>query len=80
MSRTGTLIVVGVLTIIAPYSGLPLMLRDLLVVVFGALVTGIALSLRAKEARDARERAAADTPASEAVVGVPSPEEREENR
>lgn len=54
MSRTSTLILLGILIILAPFSGLPMSIRSLLTVVFGACVSGIGLALRAREVRDAR--------------------------
>lgn len=49
MSRTSTLILLGILIILAPFSGLPLALRSLLIVVFGICVLGIGFSLRSNE-------------------------------
>ena len=49
MSRTGILILIGILTILTPFSGLPGGLRTLLTVAFGVVVLGIALSLRSGE-------------------------------
>ena len=51
MSRSSTLILLGVLTILAPFSGLPIALRNLLAAIFGACVLGIGISLRTREAR-----------------------------
>ncbi|MFA6503268.1 MAG: hypothetical protein WCT45_03380 [Candidatus Paceibacterota bacterium] len=51
MSRTGTLILLGVLTMLTPFSGLPIAFRTFLSVLFGALVLAIGLSMRAKESR-----------------------------
>ncbi len=51
MSRTGTLILLGVLVMLTPFSGLPVALRSLLLVVFGLSVLGIGLSLRVSEVR-----------------------------
>ncbi|HUY62300.1 MAG TPA: hypothetical protein VMV50_00685 [Candidatus Paceibacterota bacterium] len=51
MSRTSTLIVLGVLIALAPFSGIPVNLRALLEVIFGMFVLGIGFSLRAHEAR-----------------------------
>ena len=53
MSRTSTLILLGILTILAPFSGLPIAFRDLLAAVFGACVAGIGLSIRARKAQSA---------------------------
>ena len=51
MSRTSTLILLGLLVILAPFSGLPISIRNLFAVIFGACVLGIGLSLRAHKAR-----------------------------
>ena len=40
------LILLGVLTILAPFSGLPIAFRTLLTVIFGAFVLGIGLLMR----------------------------------
>ncbi|MCX6787555.1 MAG: hypothetical protein NT108_00095 [Candidatus Kaiserbacteria bacterium] len=53
MSRASTLILLGILAILVPFSGLPISIRSLLAVMFGACVSGIGLSLRAREARTA---------------------------
>ena len=52
MSRTGILILLGVLIILVPFSGLPVALRSLLLVACGIFVLAIGLSLRASEAQD----------------------------
>lgn len=49
MSRASTLIVLGVLIVLVPFSGLPVALRSLLAVVFGACVLGIGFALRSRE-------------------------------
>lgn len=51
MSRASTLILLGVLVILAPFSGFPIAIRNLFAVIFGASVLGIGLTLRAREAR-----------------------------
>lgn len=51
MSRTSTLILLGILTILTPFSGLPIAFRTLLAVIFGACVASIGLMLRTREAR-----------------------------
>ena len=51
MSRPSILIVLGVLTMLAPFSGLPIAFRTLLTVIFGACVLGIGLPLRTEKAR-----------------------------
>jgi len=53
MSRSSTLILLGVLVILAPFSGLPITFRNLFAVIFGACVLGIGLSMRAREVRSA---------------------------
>ncbi|MEK7086383.1 MAG: hypothetical protein AAB951_01180 [Patescibacteria group bacterium] len=50
MSRTGALILIGILILITPFSGLPEAIRTFLIVVFGVCVLGIGLSLRTHEA------------------------------
>jgi len=47
MSRAGMLILLGILVILAPFSGLPTTMRSLLAIIFGACVLGIGLSMRA---------------------------------
>lgn len=54
MSRTSTLILLGILVIITPFSGLPIFLRSALAVIFGACVLGIGLRDRTQEARASR--------------------------
>lgn len=49
MSRTSILILLGLLTILVPFSGLPISFRTLLTVIFGVSVIGIGLSLRTSE-------------------------------
>lgn len=51
MSRTSTLILLGILIVLTPFSGFPISFRTLLAVVFGACVSGIGLSMRAHEVR-----------------------------
>lgn len=48
MSRAGILILLGILVILAPFSGLPTSIRSLLAVILGACVLGIGLMLRAR--------------------------------
>ena len=59
MSRTSTLIILGLLTVLAPFSGLPMPMRTFLEVVCGAVVAGIGLFLRASEADRERQSAEA---------------------
>ncbi|MEK7135650.1 MAG: hypothetical protein AAB831_00630 [Patescibacteria group bacterium] len=49
MSRSSILILLGILTILAPFSGLPMSIRSLLSVIFGACVLGIGISMRANK-------------------------------
>ncbi len=49
MSRTSALILLGVLILLVPFSGLPVSFRSLLTLIFGACVLGIGLSLRARD-------------------------------
>ncbi len=49
MSRSSALILLGVLILLTPFSGLPSSFRALLTVIFGALVLGVGFFLRAKE-------------------------------
>ena len=49
MSRTSALILLGILILITPFSGLPMTLRSLFLVIFGACVLGIGLSMRANK-------------------------------
>ena len=46
MSRSSTLILLGIMVILAPLSGLPVGLRSLLSVIFGVGVLSIGLSMR----------------------------------
>lgn len=57
MSRAGMLILLGVLTILTPFSGLPVAIRSLLATIFGAFVCGIGLSFRTQESRNVAARA-----------------------
>ncbi len=52
MSRTSLLILFGILTVLVPFSGLPIAVRTLLTVILGASVAGIGLALRTREARN----------------------------
>ncbi len=70
MSRTSTLIALGVLTILTPFSGLPSGYRTLLIVFFGTCVCGVGLLIRSRETRALREEntsplPSVDTPPSE---------------
>lgn len=67
MSRASILIVVGVLAILAPFSGLPVAIRTLLAVVLGCVVIGIGVAERSREQRRlvAQQGAAVAAPAKE---------------
>ncbi len=54
MSRAGILILLGLLTILAPFSGLPASVRTFLVVVFGACVLGIGIAIRSRDTKRAK--------------------------
>lgn len=49
MSRTSMLIVLGVVNILTPFSGLPVSIRTLIAIICGACIFGIGLSLRTHE-------------------------------
>ncbi|MFA6408223.1 MAG: hypothetical protein WCW36_01965 [Candidatus Paceibacterota bacterium] len=49
MSRTSTLILLGVLNILTPFSGLPVAFRSLLTVAVGLATLAIGVSLRKKD-------------------------------
>lgn len=66
MSRSSILIILGVLTLLTPFSGLPGTFRTLLAVAFGAAVLGIGIAERSKEQR--RMLAAAAVPAGDAIA------------
>lgn len=46
MSKSSVLIIIGIFTILTPFSGLPVSIRNILFVIFGACVFGLGLSLR----------------------------------
>lgn len=58
MSRNSILILLGTFIVLAPFIGLPISAWRILEVVLGACVLGLGLSLRAREARHARQGAA----------------------
>ncbi len=65
MSRNSTLILLGILTVLVPFSGLPIAFRTLLAVIFGACVAGIGFALRAREAQGGNTPPPVETPPSE---------------
>ncbi len=68
MSRASVLILLGVLVILAPFSGFPIALRSLFSLVLGACVIGIGLMLRT---RDTQPHAETPAPATPAAAPVP---------
>ena len=62
MSSASTLMLLGILTVLTPFSGLPSSFRSLLAVVFGASVFAIGFSLRAREAESAQTAPAESAP------------------
>jgi hypothetical protein len=54
MSRNSTLILLGILVILTPFSGFPVSFRTFLAVILGACVSGIGLALRVQSARVSR--------------------------
>ncbi len=69
MSRASVLILLGVLVILAPFSGFPIALRSLFSLVLGACVIGIGLMLRTRDTQPH-----AETPASAIPAAKPAPE------
>jgi hypothetical protein len=57
MSRTSTLILLGVLVILTPFSGLPIAIRSLLTLIFGVIILAIGFSLRTHEVHHAEPTA-----------------------
>ena len=62
MSRASMLILLGILTMFVPFSGLPIAIRSLLAVIFGACIFGIGLSLRIHHARSVQMSVEAPAP------------------
>jgi hypothetical protein len=59
MSRNSTLILLGILIVLVPFSGLPIAIRTFLAVILGACVAGIGVALRSSEARSQKQSAEA---------------------
>lgn len=55
MSRSSTLILLGVLVLIAPFSGLPLSFLSFLLPVLGCFIAIIGISIRTAQVRKAKE-------------------------
>ena len=68
MSKSSALILLGVLTILTPFSGLPVAVRTLLFIVFGACVLGIGFLLRPREQRAQVAAQGASAPEAPAPV------------
>ena len=71
MSRTSTLITLGVLVILMPFSGLPASIRTSLLIVFGAIIASIGLAMRLHEARGAHPTPSAAEPAATSEEPAP---------
>jgi hypothetical protein len=54
MSRSSTLILLGLLVALAPFSGLPSSFRTLIAVVLGLIVLGVGVAERARNVREAK--------------------------
>ena len=63
MSRHGVLILLGILILLTPFSGLPGAMRTLLAVIFGAIVLGIGLAERSRGQRRPVVSVSAEVPA-----------------
>lgn len=72
MSRNSTLILLGILIVLVPFSGLPMAFRTFLAVILGACVAGIGVALRSREARNRRQSAEASV-SPVAPPGTPAP-------
>lgn len=48
MSRSSSLILLGVLVVLAPFSGLPIAVWKLFEIIFGVCILGIGLSMRVR--------------------------------
>ncbi len=72
MSRTSTLILIGILIILTPFSGLPIAFRTLIAVILGVCVSGIGFAIRAQEARDMLSRTKV-SPATAVTPGTVDP-------
>ena len=67
MSRASTIILIGTLIILTPFSGFPSSLRELFTLVLGACILGIGISLRARETRPAAPSVSAAEPTPETL-------------
>ena len=73
MSRSSTLILLGVLVMLVPFSGLPITLRTILSVLFGAVVLGIGLLTRQELVRAKRVEMPTETPPAAVSAAEPEP-------
>ncbi|MFA7302345.1 MAG: hypothetical protein WC030_01175 [Candidatus Paceibacterota bacterium] len=71
MSRSSTLVLLGVLTVLAPLSGLPSSFRTLLAAVLGASVMGIGLAMRTRPAKSVTESESASEEPSHSAAPPP---------
>lgn len=62
MSRTSTLILLGILIVLTPFSGLPIAFRTLIAVILGVCVSGIGFAIRVHEARSMQSQAIVPPP------------------
>ncbi len=69
MSRTSTLILLGVLVILSPFLGLPATFRSLITVILGACVLGAGLSERAR-AVHSRQPSPEQPPAPQSISPI----------
>jgi cell division protein FtsW (lipid II flippase) len=75
MSRSSALILLGILVVVAPLSGLPESWITFLLAVFGIIIALIGIAMRAAQARRAREAAfvPATLPVAESSPAEPEP-------
>lgn len=71
MSRTSTLIFLGILIVLTPFSGLPIGFRTFITVILGVCVSSIGFMIRAHEARSMLLRT--ETPSL--ATGISEPED-----
>jgi len=66
MSRASILIILGILNVFVPFSGLPMTIRSLFAVIVGACVFSIGLSFRSQETQAVKPRV--ETAGSDPVI------------
>ena len=69
MSRTSTLILLGIIVMLTPFSGLPIAIRSLISVICGIAILGIGLMLRTREVHQAQPT---ETPAPAEEPTIPT--------